>query len=264
MSVWDDDGKEVIGEQGELVCTKHFPSMPIYFYKDEGDKKYRDAYFDVYENVWRHGDFAKLTKEGGLVVYGRSDATLNPGGVRIGTADIYRLVDEVMTEISDSIVVGFDKPLPDGTPEVHVILFVLMAEGQELTDNLIKTVSLQRLFLRLLLPPSPPFFPRRHHPSAPTPLSFPSPALSHLAASFCMSPYPQIKKTIFSQCSPRHVPKQVITCPSIPYTASGKKVELAVKKKIHGKPVKNTGALANPEALVFYGSADVLAALAKC
>ena len=194
------------------MCTKSFPSMPLCFYGDDDGKKYRDAYFDVFEGIWRHGDFAKLTKQGGVVVYGRSDATLNPGGVRIGTADIYRLVDEVMPEISDSIVVGFDKPLPDGTPEVHIILFVKMAEGSELTDELTK----------------------------------------------------KIKKAIFSNCSPRHVPKLTIACPAIPYTASGKKVELAVKKKIHGKEVKNTGALANPEALDFFGSPEVLSQLAKC
>ncbi|MDX1708095.1 MAG: acetoacetate--CoA ligase [Desulfobacterales bacterium] len=130
VRAFDELGNELIDEQGELVCCKPFPSMPIYFWDDPDGKKYHSAYFDVYPNVWRHGDFVTVTRRGGVVMLGRSDATLNPGGVRIGTAEIYRQLEQ-MPEIADSVVVG-----QDWKNDVRVILFVKLDEGVELTDAL--------------------------------------------------------------------------------------------------------------------------------
>ncbi|MBU1022779.1 acetoacetate--CoA ligase, partial [bacterium] len=130
VHAYDADGNSIIDREGELVCIKPSPSMPIYFWDDPGGEKYHKAYFDVYPNVWRHGDFVVVTKNGGVVMYGRSDATLNPGGVRIGTSEIYRIVEN-MEEIDDSLVVG-----QDWKGDVRVVLFVKMADGYELTDEL--------------------------------------------------------------------------------------------------------------------------------
>jgi acetoacetyl-CoA synthetase len=192
---YDEDGKPTIGQQGELICEAPFPSMPIYFWKDEGDVKYKSAYFDEYPNVWAHGDFVEVTERGGVIMHGRSDATLNPGGVRIGTAEIYRRIDQ-MEEIEDSVVVG-----QSFNNDVRVILFVKIAEGFELNDELKN----------------------------------------------------KIKKDIRITASPRHVPAKIIETPDIPYTLNMKKVELAVKKMIEGKEVKNKDALKNPESLDFFG-----------
>jgi len=130
VEAFNEDGKPVINQQGELVCTAPFPSMPIYFWDDPKGEKYHAAYFDVYPNIWRHGDFIEINDRGGVIIYGRSDATLNPGGVRIGTAEIYRQVEQ-LEEIADSLVVG-----QDWKNDVRVILFVQMAEGYDLTDDL--------------------------------------------------------------------------------------------------------------------------------
>ncbi len=130
VRAFDELGNELIDEQGELVCCKPFPSMPIYFWDDPDGSKYHDAYFDIFPNIWRHGDFVTVTKRGGVVMLGRSDATLNPGGVRIGTAEIYRQLEQ-MEEIADSVVVG-----QDWDNDVRVILFVKLADGIELTDEL--------------------------------------------------------------------------------------------------------------------------------
>jgi acetoacetyl-CoA synthetase len=135
VMAYDEDGKSVINQQGELVCAAPFPSMPIYFWSDPAGKKYHDAYFDVYPNVWRHGDYIVINEQGGVTIYGRSDATLNPGGVRIGTAEIYRQVDR-LKEIEDSVVVG-----QDWKNDVRVILFVKMAEGYELTDGIVNKIK---------------------------------------------------------------------------------------------------------------------------
>jgi acetoacetyl-CoA synthetase len=135
VEAFDDNGKPVINDQGELVCTAPFPSMPIYFWDDPEGKKYNAAYFDVYPNIWRHGDFIEINDRGGVVIYGRSDATLNPGGVRIGTAEIYRQVEQ-LEEIQDSLVVG-----QNWKNDVRVILFVQMAEGSELTEELKATIK---------------------------------------------------------------------------------------------------------------------------
>ena len=198
----NDAGEPVVGEQGELVCTAPFPSMPIYFWGDENGSKYRSAYFDDTPNVWTHGDFIEVTPRGGVIMYGRSDATLNPGGVRIGTAEIYRRLD-AMEELEDSVVVG-----QSWKNDVRVILFVKMAKNAELTEDL----------------------------------------------------KDRIKADIRSHASPRHVPAQIIQCPDIPYTLNMKKVELAVKKTIEGKEVKNKDALKNPEALDFFADIDSLKA----
>ena len=135
VEAFDENGKPVINQQGELVCTAPAPCMPIYFWDDPKGEKYHAAYFDVYPNIWRHGDFIEINDRGGVVIYGRSDATLNPGGVRIGTAEIYRLV-EGMDEIEDSLVVG-----QSWKGDVRVILFVKMAEGYDLTDDLKKKIK---------------------------------------------------------------------------------------------------------------------------
>ncbi len=194
VRAFDANGKSVINQRGELVCTAPFPSMPIYFWDDPDNKKYLKAYFEKYPNVWTHGDYIEITNTGGVVIYGRSDATLNPGGVRIGTAEIYRQV-ETLPEIIDSIVVG-----QNWQNDVQVILFVKLAKGVELTENLKN----------------------------------------------------KIKKTIRENTSPRHVPAKIIAVKDIPYTINMKKVELAVKNVIHGEPVLNKDALANPESLDLY------------
>ncbi len=194
VEAFDDSGRSVVGQQGELVCTRPFPSMPIYFWDDPDGTKYHKAYFDVYPNVWRHGDFIEINARGGVVIYGRSDATLNPGGVRIGTADIYRLLEQV-DEIEDSVVVG-----QDWKSDVRIVLFVKMAPNSQLTE------ALQN----------------------------------------------KIRKLIRENASPRHVPSKIINIPAVPYTLNMKKVELAVKKMIEGKPVLNRDALSNPEALNYY------------
>jgi acetoacetyl-CoA synthetase len=187
-------GKPVIGEQGELVCTATFPSQPISFWHDPDGAKYRAAYFDRFPNVWHHGDFIEVTPYGGVKIFGRSDATLNPGGVRIGTAEIYRQV-EAMEEISDSIVVG-----QDWDNDVRVLLFIKTAPNVEFNDDLVK----------------------------------------------------RIKKTIRENTTPRHVPALILSVSDIPCTLNGKKVELAVRNMIEGKPVTNKDALLNPEALDQY------------
>jgi len=130
VEAFDENGKPVINQQGELVCTAPFPSMPIYFWDDPDGRKYHSAYFDVFPNIWRHGDFITINERGGVVIYGRSDATLNPGGVRIGTAEIYRVVEQ-MEEIEDSVVVG-----QRWKDDVRILLFVKPAQGFELTDEL--------------------------------------------------------------------------------------------------------------------------------
>ena len=127
---WSEDGISHLNETGELVCLAPFPSMPIYFWNDENNKKYHDAYFNYFKGIWRHGDFVKVTPRGGLIILGRSDSTLNPGGVRIGTAEIYRIVD-AMPEIKDCIVVG-----PKHEDDIRIILFVVMQEGYELNPEL--------------------------------------------------------------------------------------------------------------------------------
>ncbi len=191
-----DDAGEALpsGVEGELVCRSPFPSMPLRFWDDPGDARYRAAYFERIAGVWHHGDFASRTPSGGFVISGRSDATLNPGGVRIGTAEIYRRVD-TMPEVDESIAVG----QPYGA-DTRIVLFVKMAAGQELTDELRDV----------------------------------------------------IRSRIRAELSPRHVPAVIAAVADIPRTRSGKMTETAVRDVISGRPVRNTSAMANPEALEYF------------
>lgn len=191
VEVWDDDGKRLKGVEGELICTKPFPSMPLGFWNDEDGAKYHAAYFDKFDNVWCHGDFIVETENGGYVMLGRSDATLNPQGVRIGTAEIYAQV-EAMTRVTEAIAVG-----QSWEGDVRIVLFVVLAVGVALDEDLTS----------------------------------------------------DIKTRIRKGASPRHVPAKIIAVPDIPRTKSGKITELAVRDVIHGRPIKNTEALQNPEAL---------------
>jgi acetoacetyl-CoA synthetase len=191
VEIFDEDGHPIVGQPGELVCTAPFPSMPVGFWNDPDGSRYRAAYFERFPNVWCHGDYAALTAHDGIIIYGRSDAVLNPGGVRIGTAEIYRQVEK-LDEVLESLAVG-----QDWKNDTRVILFVRLRPGVTLSD------ALQQ----------------------------------------------KIRETIRSNTTPRHVPARIIAVPEIPRTISGKIVELAVRNVIHGRPVKNTDALANPLAL---------------
>ncbi|HSS29000.1 MAG TPA: acetoacetate--CoA ligase [Usitatibacter sp.] len=192
VEVFDDEGRSLPpGQKGELVCTGPFPTMPLGFWNDPDGSRYHAAYYEKYPNVWRHGDWCELTKHGGMVIYGRSDAVLNPGGVRIGTAEIYRQVEK-LDEVVESIVIG-----QDWEKDVRVVLFVRLREGLGLDEKIVK----------------------------------------------------KIKDTIRSNTTPRHVPAVILQVPDIPRTKSNKIVELAVRAVVHGQPVKNQEALANPEAL---------------
>jgi acetoacetyl-CoA synthetase len=137
LEVWNDDGKPVVAEKGELVCVKPFPCMPIGFYNDPGDVKYRAAYFDNYPNIWCHGDYVELTDHGGMIIYGRSDATLNPGGVRIGTAEIYRQVEKIH-EVVEALVIG-----QDWQNDVRVVLFVRLRDGITLNKDIVDRIRKQ-------------------------------------------------------------------------------------------------------------------------
>jgi acetoacetyl-CoA synthetase len=136
VQAWDEAGRSVVNQKGELVCVQPFPSQPVGFWNDPDGSKYRKAYFEHFPGVWRHGDFIEITDTGGVIVYGRSDATLNPGGVRIGTAEIYRVV-EGLPEVLDSLAVG--RKTPDGDEEI--VLFVVLREGLELDEALRKRIS---------------------------------------------------------------------------------------------------------------------------
>jgi len=184
------------GKKGELACVKPFPSMPIYFWNDGDDSKYRKAYFEKVPGVWCHGDYVEITEHGGVIIYGRSDAVLNPGGVRIGTAEIYRQAEQI-DDVVESIVIG-----QQWKGDVRVVLFVRLREGLELDDVLVQ----------------------------------------------------RIKRQIRDNTTPRHVPAKVLQVEDIPRTKSGKIVELAVRSIVHGEPVKNKEALANPQALELFAN----------
>jgi acetoacetyl-CoA synthetase len=194
VEVFDEKGNSVRKEKGELVCTRPFPSMPVGFWNDPDGAKYRAAYFERYPSVWRHGDWCEITEHGGIIIYGRSDAVLNPGGVRIGTAEIYRQVEQ-LPEILESLVIG-----QNWESDVRVVLFVKLKEGLSLSDELVSS----------------------------------------------------IRRRIRENTTPRHVPAKIVQVADIPRTKSGKIVELAVRDVVHGRPVKNLEALANPEALEYF------------
>ena len=195
VDVFTNEGKSVKdGEKGELVVKKPFPSMPVKFWGDDEGQKYHKAYFNRFENIWHHGDFIERTINNGFIMRGRSDATLNPGGVRIGTSEIYQQVEDI-DFITEGLVVG-----QDYNDDVRIVLFVTTKNNEELDDEKIKT----------------------------------------------------IKSKIRKNCSPKHVPSVVIKVPEIPRTKSGKIVELAVRKVIHGETINNKEAIANPESLKFF------------
>ena len=194
VDVWDDEGRHLEAGKGELVCRKPFPSMPIGFWNDPDGARYRAAYFERFDNVWCHGDFAEWTAHGGLIIHGRSDATLNPGGVRIGTAEIYNQVEQIPAVI-EALAIG-----QDWDSDVRVVLFVRLRPGLALDEALEK----------------------------------------------------EIRTRIRTGCTPRHVPARIVAVDDIPRTKSGKIVELAVRDVVHGRPVKNKEALANPEALELF------------
>ncbi|WP_246251763.1 acetoacetate--CoA ligase [Ancylobacter pratisalsi] len=202
IEVWSDEGKPVVGERGELVCTRPFPCMPVMFWNDPEGVKYHAAYFERFDNVWCHGDFAEWTHHGGIIIHGRSDATLNPQGVRIGTAEIYAQAEQV-PEIVEAIAIG-----QEWDNDVRVVLFVRLKAGAVLDAELEK----------------------------------------------------RIKTQIRVGASPRHVPAKIVAVADIPRTRSGKITELAVRDVVHNRPVKNTEALANPEALDLYRDLPELSA----
>ena len=206
VEVFDEAAQPVVGKKGELVCTRPFPSMPLGFWNDRGGEKYHAAYFARFPNVWCHGDWSELTGRGTLIVYGRSDATLNPGGVRIGTAEIYRQVEKI-DAVEESVAIGQLWP-PDKPVDTRVVLFVRLRPGFTLDEALAE----------------------------------------------------RIRKRIRDNTSPRHVPARIIQVPDIPRTKNNKVVELAVKAVVHGMPVANTDALANPEALELFRDLPELAA----
>jgi acetoacetyl-CoA synthetase len=201
VDIFDDSGKPVRDDRGELVCTAPFPSMPVGFWNDPEGIKYRAAYFERFPGVWHHGDYAALTEHDGIVIYGRSDAVLNPGGVRIGTAEIYAAV-ESLEEIIEGLAIG-----QDWRGDVRVVLFVRLKPAVVLDEPLKR----------------------------------------------------KIRDTIRAHTTPRHVPAKIIAVPDIPRTLSGKLTELAVRNVVHGLPVKNNDALANPNALEHFRNLDELA-----
>ncbi len=201
VAFYDDSGDAATGVRGELVCRQPFPSMPTGFWNDPDGARFHAAYFDRFANTWAHGDYGEATPRGGVIIYGRSDAVLNPGGVRIGTAEIYRQVEKVHAVV-DSICVG-----QDWEDDVRVVLFVVLRDGTTLSAEI----------------------------------------------------EAEIRRTIRANATPRHVPAVIAQAPDIPRTISGKIVELAVRNVIHGLPVKNQDALANPEALEAFGNRPELA-----
>jgi len=200
VEIFDPEGRSIVGERGELVCTAPFPSMPLGFWGDDDGSRYRAAYFERFPGVWHHADYAALTEHDGLVIYGRSDAVLNPGGVRIGTAEIYTAV-EGLAEIAEALAVA-----QDWEGDVRIVLFVRLQSPYTLDAALDQ----------------------------------------------------KIRSSIRARATPRHVPAKIIAVPDMPRTLSGKLTELAVRNVIHGRPVENRDALANPDALEHFRDLEEL------
>jgi acetoacetyl-CoA synthetase len=195
VEAWDPEGRPLIGEVGELVVTKPMPSMPLYLWNDPDGERYRESYFDTYPGVWRHGDWIEITERGTAIITGRSDATINRGGVRMGTAEIYSAVLG-LDEVVDALVVDVEGRMP---------LFVVLRDGAELDDDLTKRIA----------------------------------------------------KRVREDCSPRHVPDEIVAVEEVPRTLSGKVLELPVKRILMGTPPEQAASrdsLANPEALDFFVS----------
>jgi acetoacetyl-CoA synthetase len=203
VEIFDGDGRPLRGRPGELVCTAPFPSMPVAFWNDPDGAKYRAAYFEHFPSAWRHGDWATLTVHDGIVIYGRSDATLNPGGVRIGTAELYRQVEQ-FPEVIESLAIA--QVIGTGG-DVRIVLFVRLRDGVQLDE------ALQE----------------------------------------------RIRQRLRAHASPHHVPQRIVQVADLPRTISGKISELAVRAVVHGQPVKNSEALANPEALELFRDLPELA-----
>ena len=191
VEIRDERGDSLRQRKGELVCTRAFPSCPLGFWNDPDGSRFRRAYFERFAGAWAHGDYGEITSHGGMIIHGRSDAVLNPGGVRIGTAEIYRQL-EAIEAVTDALVIG-----QEWQGDTRIVLFVVLRQGLALDDDLRRRIA-ERM--------------RRH-------------------------------------ASPRHVPARIVQVSAIPRTISGKIVELAVREVVHGRPVGNRDALANPEAL---------------
>jgi acetoacetyl-CoA synthetase len=197
VEAWDPDGKPLVGEVGELVLTEPMPSMPLYLWNDPDGERYREAYFDTYPGIWRHGDWIEITDRGTAIIRGRSDATINRGGVRMGTAEIYSAVLGV-DAVVDALVVDVPRDGEDWMP-----LFVVLREGESLSDDLVQ----------------------------------------------------EIRRRIREDCSPRHVPNEIVAVDEVPRTLSGKVLELPVKRILMGTPpdeAASRDSLSNPQALDFF------------
>ena len=196
VASFDEHGNSLVGRQGELVCRRPFPSMPVRFWNDPDGQRYRAAYFESYPGVWRHGDFIEITPRGGIVILGRSDATLMPGGVRIGTAEIYRPLAGI-----SQVVAGLATTVRrEGRDEI--VLFVVLRPEDKLDEAL----------------------------------------------------RAEIRRTIRTSASPRHVPQHLLAVPDLPRTRNGKLAELSVARILRGDPVTNRESLANPECLAIFES----------
>jgi acetoacetyl-CoA synthetase len=198
IQAWDEEGRAVVGQVGELVLTEPLPSMPVFFWGDPDGERYLDSYFSVYPGVWRHGDWIEITERGTAIISGRSDSTINRGGIRMGTAEIYSAV-LALDEIRDALVVD----IPQEGEESWLPLFVVLEDGAELDDDLVKA----------------------------------------------------IRKRVREDCSPRHVPSDVIAIDAVPRTLSGKALEVPVKRILMGtapEKAASRDSLANPEALDWF------------
>jgi len=199
VEAYDEDGKPVTGQVGELMITQPMPSMPVGFWNDPDGTRYRESYFDMYPGVWRHGDWIEILPDGGCIIYGRSDATLNRGGVRMGTSEFYRAV-EAFDEVADTLVVDTGRLGAEG----RLVLFVVPAPGSELDEDLKN----------------------------------------------------RLRAALRAQLSPRHVPDEIHQVPGIPRTLSGKKLEVPVRKILHGtapERAADPNALADPDVLGYFG-----------
>jgi acetoacetyl-CoA synthetase len=195
---FNEDGQPVVNEVGELVITGPMPSMPLYFWDDPDMARYRDSYFEMFPGVWRHGDWIKFNERGGCLIYGRSDSTINRQGIRMGTSEIYRVV-ESFDEVLDSLIIDLELL----GRQSYLPLFIVLREGEELTEAL----------------------------------------------------KARIKQALRDDVSPRHVPNDIIQVESVPYTLSGKKMEVPVRRILLGMDLKkaaNVGAVRNPESINFF------------
>jgi acetoacetyl-CoA synthetase len=198
VQAFDEDGQVVVGEVGELVIRKPMPSMPLYFWGDKDNELYRASYFDMFPGVWRHGDWIKFTERGSCIIYGRSDSTINRQGIRMGTSEIYRVVESI-PGIIDSLVADLELL----GRESFMLLFVVTEDGEELDERLTA----------------------------------------------------EIKQRIRADISPRHVPNEIHQIDEVPYTLSGKKMEVPVRRILLGQPPEssvNPGAMRNPEAIEIF------------